>query len=169
MFVGDNKRQWSVGGGGGELAESQEVVGVGGTRSIVYLHPTWVMLVLRGITLLYKMRTVDDRGVAHRVRRHDPEGQHQTRLAPLGWQIRHLEHARRQAGRGRQQPPGVGVKDLQHVGGGVRVEVLALGAADTHGRPALLTDRAILRRGWLRQPLTCYRKWSQHTRPQPSS
>lgn len=129
-------------------------------RSIVYLGPTWVTVVLLiGITLLNKVRTVEDRGVAHGVRRHDPEGQHEARLAPLGRQIRHLEHARRQARCGRQQPSGVGVEDLQDVGRRVRVEVLALGAAHPHGRPALLADRAILRRGWLRQPLTCCRKW----------
>lgn len=123
------------------------------------LGPTWVTVVLLiGITLLNKVRTVEDRGVAHGVRRHDPEGQHEAGLAPLGRQIRHLEHARRQARCGRQQPSGVGVEDLQYVGGRVRVEVLALGAAHPHGRPALLADRAILRRGWLRQPLTCYRK-----------
>lgn len=130
-----------------------------GARSIVYLGPTWVTLVLLGITLRYKLRTVEDRGVAHGVRRHDPEGQHEAGMTPVGGQIRHLEHTWRQARRGRQQAPGVGVEDLQHVGGRVRVEVLALGAAHPHHRPALLPDRAILRRGGLRQPFTCYRKW----------
>lgn len=128
-------------------------------RSIVCLGPTWVSLALLGITLLNKVRAVEHRGVAHGVRRHDPEGQHEAGLTSLGRQVRHLEHTRRQASRGRQQPPGVGVEDLQYVGGGVRVEVFALGAAHPHGRPALLADRAILRRGWLRQPLICYRKW----------
>jgi hypothetical protein len=132
-----------------------------GTRRVPLwcVGPTWELLVLLSITLLNKVRTVENRGVAHGVRRHDPEGQHETGLAPLGRQIRHLEHTRRQACRGCQQTPGIGVENLQHVGGRVRVEVLALGTADPHGRPALLSDRAILRRGRLRQPLTCYRKW----------
>lgn len=136
------------GGGGGR-----------GARSIVYLGPTWVTLVLLGITLRYKVRTVEERGVAHGVRRHDPEGQHETGMTPVGGQIRHLEHTRRQASRGCQQTPGVGVEDLQYVGGRVRVEVLALGAAHPHRCPALLPNRAILRRGGLRQSFTCYRKW----------
>lgn len=82
-------------------------------RSIVYLGPTWVTVVLLiGITLLNKVRTEEDRGVAHGLLRHDPKGQHETGLASVDRQIRHLEHARRQTRCGRQQSPGIGVEDL---------------------------------------------------------
>lgn len=62
-------------------------------------NPTWVSLMLWGLTLLDKTLALQNRRVTHSVRGHYSQKENEARLASLRRQIGDLEHARGEAGR----------------------------------------------------------------------